>query len=181
VQLEFKDYNFDDLFGLVEKGDIDMVVSSITITEERQQKMLFSVPYFNGGQAIVTKVGNTDIKSVESISSKKVGVQIGTTGSEFVKKYVQDKSIVTYQDSASMVGAIKKGDIDLFVVDYIEATSLQKENPSFLKVVGDPLTQEFYGIATKLGNNSLIDATNDVLKNMNRSGEIDQLKQKWFK
>lgn len=180
VKLEFKDYEFDNLFTLVKNGEIDLVLSSITITEERQKEMLFSIPYFSGGQAMVTKFENKDIKSINDISNKKVGVQEGTTGNDLALKYTVAKSVFPFKDSKEMIDAINKNKIDLFIVDYIEAIGIQKQDRS-LKIAGDPLTQEFYGVVTKLGNDSLMAEINNTIKEIKRNGEFDQLKDKWLK
>ena len=58
----------------------DAAISSITITEDRSQQMLFSDPYFTAGQVVVVRKDNVDIKSKDDLGGKLVGVQITTTG-----------------------------------------------------------------------------------------------------
>jgi polar amino acid transport system substrate-binding protein len=180
VQLEFKDHDFDTLFSSVKSGETDLIISSITITEERQKEMLFSTPYFNGGQIIVTKAESNKINSISDITDKKVGVQKDTTGNDLVKKYVPEKSMFSYINPGQMVNALKKGKVDLIVMDYVAAMSIVKQDSS-LKIIGEPLTQEFYGIVTKLGNNALMDEINNILREMKRDGSFQQIQNKYLK
>lgn len=179
VKLVFKDYDWDRLFAAVKSGEIDIAASSITITEERQKEMLFSAPYFNGGQSIVTNTNNNNINSVSDIIGKNVGVQSGTTGFELAKKYVNDKSLFTFVDNSKIVDALRQKKIDLLITDYVEAKQIVKQDAS-LKIIGEPVTQEFYGIATRSGNNTLMDRVSQVLKEMKRDGRLERIKNKWL-
>lgn len=186
VELEFRDYDWESVFVAIKTGESDLAISSITITAERSEEMLFSRPYFNGGQAIVVKKDNDNIKLPDDLADKKVGVQIETTGYDAVQKYTSDELILTYKTIESpdpesgMLYDLKTGNIDAVVLDYIAAVSIVKEDSS-LKIVGEPFTQEFYGIATKLGNDALMNEVNSILREMKRSGRLDEIINKWTK
>jgi ABC-type amino acid transport substrate-binding protein len=179
VKLEFEDHDFDSLFELLKKGDIDLVVSSITITPERQKEMLFSTPYFNGGQAILVKNTST-IKGERDLTDGKIGVQVDTTANELAAKYTTKESILTYKDPSAMIEAIGKGEVDSLLIDYVAAITIVKDNPS-LKITGEPLTQEFYGVVAKLGNDSLVEEVNSTLRGIKRSGKLEQIINTWVK
>ncbi len=182
VQPEFKLVAWDLLIpAAVQKGEVDLVISSMTITEERKKEMLISAPYFNAGQVIVIKSKNKDINSIDDISGKKIGVQLNTTGSKFImEKYSQEESITVYETNLKNFDALKNGEVDLILTDYINAIDMIKKDPS-LKIAGNPITQEFYGMATKLGNNTLMDKINNILREMKRNGQLKQIEDKWLK
>lgn len=179
VKLEFKDYDWPKLLPAVKSGEVDLSLSAFTITEERQKEILFSAPYFIGGQAIVINSGDALILSPNDIAGKKIGAQVDTTGYELAKKYASEKLITAYQNVDDALRALREHRIGFLIVDYIEAKSIVKRDSSF-KISGDPVTQEFYGVATKLGNTALIDKVNEVLRAMKRDGRLDQIRNKWI-
>ena len=78
VKLEVANTNWDAIFASLKSGKADMIISSVTITEERSKEMAFSKPYFAGGQVIVVKKDNTSIKGPTDLKDKVVGVQLDT-------------------------------------------------------------------------------------------------------
>ncbi|MCP4420319.1 MAG: transporter substrate-binding domain-containing protein, partial [Chloroflexi bacterium] len=78
VTLEIKTMPFADLFGALKGGEIDVVISAVTITPERQETMLFSAPYLDAGMSIAVKNDNTDINSLKDLDGKRIGVLKGT-------------------------------------------------------------------------------------------------------
>lgn len=184
VKLEFNDYDWESIFSKVEKGDIDLAISSITITPERQKIMLFSNPYFNGGQIVIVRSDNTEIKGMNDLFNKKIAVQKDTTGYIEAKKYTKENLIFPYLnfetslDGSNIVNDLKDGKFDAIIVDYVQGLSIIKSNKE-VTIVGVPFTKENYGIATKLGNNSLMDKVNSILSNMEKSGVLQKIKIKW--
>ncbi len=181
VRLEFNNYDWDDLFSKTKASEVDLTISSITITPERQKELLFSEPYFNGGQAIVVPAGSQDIKGVNDLTNKKIAVQKETTSFSEAKKYGKENLIFNYLDSDSkMVNDLKDGKVEVIIVDYTQALSMIKSY-SGLKIVGVPFTKEDYGIATKIGNNSLMRKINSILEDMEQDGTLQKIKTKWTK
>ncbi len=185
VEIQFVDYAWDELFKAVENGDIDIAIASITITPERSERMLFSSPYFNAGQTIVVKNSNNEIKTPEDLKGRKVGAQKETTSIDEAEKYgatampYDGFDVPEGNPQSGILYDLKSGTIDAMVADYVLATDLVKRDQS-LKIAGEPFTQEFYGMATKLGNNALMDEINRILREMKRDGKLDEIKNKWL-
>ena len=185
VKLEFNDYDWDQLFDKVKRGEIDLALASITITPERQKEMRFSDPYFNGGQVIVTRSANQEISGVKSLVGKKIAVQKDTTGYTEAKKYTPENLISVYlnfenTNGAGIISDLKNEKFEAIIVDYIQALSMIKTN-SGLKIIGVPFTKEDYGIATRFGNNALMEKINLILEGMKSDGTLDKIKTKWTK
>jgi ABC-type amino acid transport substrate-binding protein len=186
VKLEFKDYDWNQLFVKLKSGEINLAVSSITITPERQKEMLFSDPYFNGGQVIIVNIDNQEVVGVNSLVGKKIAVQEGTTGYDEAKKYTSDNLISTYLNfnnsdtGPNIIKDLKNQKFDAIIVDYIQALDLIKNNQG-LKIVGVPFTRETYGVATKLGNDALIKKINSIFRDMKNDGTFDKINKKWIK
>ncbi|MBD3202826.1 transporter substrate-binding domain-containing protein [Candidatus Woesearchaeota archaeon] len=180
VDSEIKQIMWGDLFNAVKSGEVDLIISSITITQERQQEMLFSVPYFDAGQTIVVQKNTKDISSPGDLKGKKIGVNAGTTCEKIALEYANNEDVIGYPGYDPIINDLKNNEIDAMVTDLIGASNYVKNNPD-LKLVGEPFTQEFYGIATKLGNNALMEEIDRILRNMKRSGKLKEIKNKWLK
>lgn len=186
LELDVRKYGWDDLFGAVKSGEIDLAISSITITPERQREMLFSIPYFNGGQVILVKSDNQAVKGVIDLLGKKIGVQQDTTGYDEARKYTSDDLIYAYLNfegvngGTAIINDLNKGLFSIIIVDYIQALDMITKY-SGLKIVGVPFTKEEYGIATKLGNDSLMKKINSTLNDMLEDGTIKKINAKWIK
>ena len=186
VKAEIKQYAWEELFMAVKSGEIDLAISSITITSERLEEMLFSAPYFNGGQSIIVRNDNTEILGVSDLKNKKIGVQKETTSYDEAIKLTDSESVVLYEswEDAILAGGIisdlKEGKTDAVIVDYIQAVDSVKGD-SELKLVGEPFTQEYYGIASQKENAVLVEAVNTILRDMKREGLLETIKSKWTK
>lgn len=181
VSIEFKDIFFPDMLEAVKTGEVNIAVSSITITPERSEGMLFSIPYFNAGQVIITRADNEDIKGPEDMEGKKIGVIKGTTGEKTVLEldYIDPSLVKHFDEEEDRAKSLLDREIDVFVEDVTGATGIVKNNPE-LKIVGEPFTQETYGIATKPGNKALMDEINKILMEMKRSGKLEEIENDWF-
>jgi len=180
VGIEFKNIPWETLisFEPLQKGEVDMLISSITITPERAEKVAFSDPYFNAGQVIVTtleKLG--EIKEVDDLANKKVGVQINTTSENEAKKYTN--LVITFDDYVKAKEALLKGEIDAIVIDYPASLGLVSKEPQ-LKIVGEPFTQEFYGIAVRKDAAEFLREINKTIRKLKKEGKLEVLIQKWF-
>ncbi|MFH2020628.1 MAG: ABC transporter substrate-binding protein [archaeon] len=183
VKLEFKDYIWENLFDAVKNGEVDFAISSITITPERANEMLFSSPYFNAGQVIVVEKDNNDINGPLDFEGKKIGVQIDSTGEEEVLKYTNSSMIITYPGyelgvETGMIYDLKTGTTDAIVLDFIAAVDIVKNEPT-LMIAGEPFTQEFYGIASKTENVLLMDEVNTILRQLKSDGSLNAIIKKY--
>lgn len=179
VTPEYKQILWGDLFDAVKSGEVDIIISAITITPERSEEMLFSSPYFEAGQVITVQKDNQDIKTPEDLVGKKVGVQAGTTCEEAVLEYVDKSSVIGYESYDPIIADLKKGEVDALVTDLIGSIGFVSNHPE-LKIVGEPFTDEYYGIATKQGNDSLMQKINSILRQMKRKGKLSELEDKWM-
>ena len=176
VDVEIKDMDFDDLLDAVANGEIDIAIAAITITIERSEKVLFSNPYLNAGQVIVTTTENEDIYLPSDLLNKTVGVQEGTTSESEALYYTGNASyVIVYDDYSEALNNLTLGSIDAIIIDYTPGVGLIK-NISGVEIVGDPFTDEFYGIAIKKGEAALKELIDEVISNLDKN----QLEDKWF-
>jgi polar amino acid transport system substrate-binding protein len=160
------------------QGTYDAAISSITITSERQQDMLFSDPYYAAGQIVVVRKDNTTIKGIDTLSGN-VGAQIGTTGAMEVEKVAAAK-LKTYDDVGLAFQDLVNGQIDAVVSDNWLALGYVAKNENSLKSAGEMFTSESYGIAVAKGKTDLLAKINSGLAKVKKEGLIETLSKKWI-
>ncbi|MSP13885.1 MAG: basic amino acid ABC transporter substrate-binding protein [Chloroflexi bacterium] len=181
AKFEFQTTAFDGIFAALASGKYDVVVSAVTITDERAQTVDFSMPYFQVGQVIAIRSDNTNIKTDKDLKDKKVGVQTGTTGDLAISKVVDDKNIKRYETVDLGFIDLGSGKIDAMVADspttnnYVKDAKYQGK----LKIAGAPFTYEQYGIAIRKGQPDLKNAIDAALKTLKDNGTLKNLATKW--
>lgn len=182
-QAEFRNTAWDGIFAGLATGEYDAVVSSVTITEDRKETMDFSIPYINAGQVLIVQMGEQGVTTLADLSGREVGAQIGTTGAFEVDK-VAGVTLRTYDEIGLAVEDLANGRIAGVVADTPIAADfvLQNENYSArLKIVGEPFTEEYYGVAVRKGNTAVLNRVNDGLQKIIDSGRMEELKDKWLR
>ncbi len=180
IEAEFRNVIWEEIFDTVREGEVDMIISAITITSERAKIMDFSDPYFNAGQVIVIRVDKKEIiKGVEDLQGRVLGTQIETT-SEVAAKELTDPSLVKSYENSLLTGeGLLRGEIDAVILDYPAAVGMVSENKDF-QIVGVPFTQEFYGIATQKGQKMLLSQINKTIRRLKTEGVLKALEEKWL-
>jgi glutamate transport system substrate-binding protein len=130
---------------LLQNHSVDTVIATYTITPARAQKVDFAGPYYESGDAIMVKAGNTSITTVDDLKGKKVATESNSTAALALKQKVPDAQVTLFQTDEECVAAVQQGRVDAYVLDQgilISDASTNKQ----VKVVGQPFTQEPYGI-----------------------------------
>jgi polar amino acid transport system substrate-binding protein len=177
VSLEVENIPFNQLFAALDSGKVDAVISAVTITLERQETMLFSAPYLDAGMSIAVRRDNTEINSADDLKGKRIGVLKGTIGEDLMAKSDDvDPSLVrSYKRNDARIQDLLDGKLDAIIVHF-----LVKEHSS-IKIVGRPLSQSFYGVVTRLKSEALMSEINRVLRELKRSGKLQDIKRRYVK
>jgi polar amino acid transport system substrate-binding protein len=178
LDIEYINVAFDALLAGMAQGTYDVAISSITITPERAEEMLFSDPYFEAGQIITVRLDNTSITGKDTLTGD-VGAQLGTTGAMEVEK-IETATLKTYDDIGLAFQDLMNGQIDAVVCDNPVALGYVGKNPDELKTVGDIFTDENYGIAVAMGNTELLAKINAGVAAIKSEGLLEQLSEKWL-
>jgi peptide/nickel transport system substrate-binding protein len=179
-EFEWVNTRWDGIFVALQSGEFDAVISAATITEERAEIVDFSDPYFNAGQMITVRAGETGIKGPEDLAGRKVGVQLGTTGDIWLTDETQAE-VVRYDENTLAFQALANGDLDAAVADGPTAVDIVKANPEMnLKVLPEVYTDELYGIAVNEDRAELLVAINRALAALRADGTYDAIYDKWF-
>lgn len=174
VELEISNMEFDSVVASVKAGKSDFGAAGLSITEERLENVDFSDSYFDASQMIVVPM-DSDITGEADLTGKKVGVQLGTTGADYCTNTLEGVEVVNYDKYADAIQALISDKVDAVVVDNFPATKYVEKNSTEIKMLDTPLTSEPYAIAVNKGNEELLDIINEVLDEMEASGELDEL------
>lgn len=183
IEVKFVNTPWEGIFNTLQQGDRDLLVSAVTITDERKQTMDFSDPYFDAYQLIAVK-GNSKITKFDDLKKLKVGVQTGTTGDEVVSK-LQGKTsanIKRFESTPLALKELEAGGVDAVVADNGVVVNYVANNTSTkFKTVADKAFQpEQYGIVVKKGNADLLGKINKGLADIKADGTYDQIYAKYF-
>ncbi len=172
---------WDGIFVALQSGEFDVVCSAATITAEREEIVDFSNPYFNAGQMIAVRESDANtISKPEDLVGLRVGVQAGTTG-DIAISAVQGVEVVRYDEITLAFQALGAGEIDAIVNDGPVSADIIAKNPELGAVlVGDPFTDELYGIAVQPDKPELLDAINSGLAAIIADGTYADIYEKWF-
>jgi glutamate transport system substrate-binding protein len=159
---------------LLQNHSVDTVIATYTITEPRAQKVDFAGPYYQSGDAIMVKADNTSIKTVDDLHGKNVATESNSTAALALKQTVPDAQVTLFQEDAECVAAVQQGRVDAYVLDQgilISDASTNKQ----VKVVGQPFTQEPYGIGLPKDQPDAKKFVNDFLQKIYADGSWAKL------
>ena len=160
-------------------GNYDVIVSAMTITDERAQSVNFSDPYFTAGQVIVVRKDTEGITQPSDLKGKKVSVQINTTGDFAASKIEGIGEVKRFNLAPDAFLELKNGAVDACIMDIAVASDAVKNDDS-LKIVGAPFTVEYYGIAMRKDREDLLKNINKALATLKSTGEHDEIYAKYF-
>ncbi|HHV01453.1 MAG TPA: basic amino acid ABC transporter substrate-binding protein [Defluviitoga tunisiensis] len=182
--VEVIDISFDSLIPSLTTGNIDIIAAGMTITEDRQKVVDFTIPYYSGDQSILVRK-DSDFDITVLFGNHKIGVQTGTTGDLWVTEHLSDKNIIPkknitrYDTFNFAVRDLVNKNIDAIVLDNPVAERFTKTDP--VKIVGIIKTEESYGMAVKKGNKELLNLLNSGIQELQKNGKLDELIEKYFK
>lgn len=175
-ELEITNIDFDAALTGAATGKYDMAVAGITANDERRQNMNFSDDYYKASQAIIV-TSDSSIKGAADLEGKVVACQEGTTG----EQYLMDNSytVQSFKTGAEAVSALTTGKADAVVIDNEVAKALSKEQNGATVVLDEPLTEEAYAIATKLGNEEFTKQLNEAISELKSNGKLAEIFKKY--
>ncbi|MEH6954845.1 transporter substrate-binding domain-containing protein [Neobacillus drentensis] len=177
-KIELSPMDFGGIIPAMQANQLDVAIAGMSITEERKKIVDFSTPYFDAGLTLIVKDDNSTIKSVNDLKGKKVAVKKGTSGA----KYATDNaaklgiSVVQFNDSPAMFQEVSNGNADALIEDYPVISYAIAQKDLGLKIVGDRLNGDQYGIAVLKGKNTdLLKKIDAGLAELKKDGTYDKI------
>lgn len=170
------------IFASLNNGDIDLIVSGVTINDKRKQSYSFTAPYFEARQLMAVPATST-VKTLKDLTGKKVGVVIGSAGDDIASAAFGKTSpnIRRFESTPVMIQELAASGLDAAIGDNgVIAYRVQEQKR--LKTVDDAtFPKEYFGIVVKQGNKALLDKLNAGLTAIKSDGTYATLYRKWFK
>ncbi|WP_438856383.1 glutamate ABC transporter substrate-binding protein [Agromyces sp. M3QZ16-3] len=155
----------------IENGQVDFVVATYTINDERKKVVDFAGPYFEAGQSILVLADNEDITSEDDLVGQPVCSVTGSTPAANLKELGAE--VIETDTYSNCLEPLRSGQAVAVSTDNVILAGLVDQNPGEFKVVGEPFTQEPYGIGVMLGDDDFRSWINDVLEQSYEDGSYE--------
>jgi polar amino acid transport system substrate-binding protein len=187
VKLELKAMDFAKLLPALGTGEVDMVLSSMTMTPERNMQFAFVGPYFLSGKSFLAREQNTKVvqaQTSQDINSPDVTLTAlkGSTSQSFVEQVTPKAKFIPVQDYDEAVRLVVLGEADALVADYpFCAVSVFRYPDKGLTAMSKPLTYEPLGIAVPPHDSLLVNWLTNLLLTLEGGGQLEKLRTRWFR
>jgi glutamate transport system substrate-binding protein len=153
-------------------GDVAMVVATYTINDKRKERVGFAGPYYVAGQDIMVPAGNPEgIEGVDDLNGKRVCSVTGSTSIENVRKEAPDAEVIEFGTYSQCADAMRDGRVDAVSTDNVILLGLIEESDGAFELVGNPFTEEPYGIGVPKDDDEFRAFVNDRLEEIFENGE----------
>lgn len=181
--VEFKELEWAQLIPALERGEIDVIMSGMSVTEARQQQVDFTNSYMDIGQMAIIRmkdIGSLSLPGAMTRPGITVGVEPGTTGETYAKE--NTAAIVKYYDNPQRAfAALRKGEINFYIHDAPTSWKIaQSSEYGDLMPLYRALSKEKLAWAVKKGNKKLLDELNLVLSELTRNGSMGLIQNHWI-
>lgn len=180
--IRVENVSWDGLIPSLQTGKADMVISSMTITKDRQKIVDFSDPYANCHLAILAN-RNSGIKTIDDLNQpgKKVAVKTGSTGYFYATRHLPKASVTALPDESACVTEVAQGKADGFLYDQLTIYRNWAKFKDTTMAVFIPFQDpEEWGIAVKKGNTKLLNELNAFLADFKKQGGYEKLTEKYM-
>lgn len=176
-RVEFVQAQWDTLIEGLKREDLDMAMSGIEITPERQREVDFSRPYYVYTQQLVVRADQPGINSLEDLKGKKAGT-LTASAAERVLNQTSGIEVVSYDDNVRPYEDLAIGRLDGVLLDLPIAVHYAKPNPK-LRFAGEPFAPGRYGIAVRKSDPELRTELDRVIGDMIADGALQRILEKW--
>ncbi|NQZ96443.1 MAG: transporter substrate-binding domain-containing protein [Myxococcales bacterium] len=184
LEVRFTALPFADLLPALENGELDLVISGLTITPERNSRVAFAGPYFISGKSVLTKQDR--IASVRNPAdlddpARRYAALAGSTSQDFVEAVFTKAKVVPTSDYDTAVKMVMDGHVDALIADFpICSLSLLRYPDAGLSTLATPFTIEPLGIALPADDPLFVNLVQNYLTTLENTGILTQLKARWF-
>ena len=161
--------------AMLQNGDVDMILATYSITDERKNAVSFAGPYFVAGQDLLVRKDDHSINGPEDLNGKRLCSVTGSTSAATVKeKFASEVQLMEQPGYAECATALFSGIVDAVTPDDIILAGLASASRGKLRVVGKPFTQEYYGVGIKKGDTALAKKINAAITEMIKDGSWER-------
>lgn len=178
-EAEFIEVTSKTRIPLIRNGNIDAIIATMTISEERRKQVDFSDVYFAAGQSLLVEKGSP-IKGIENLDENTIVLAVkGSTSALNIREHAPKATVLELENYAEAFTALQSGQGDAMTTDNAILLGMAEENPDYT-LAGDIFTDEPYGIAINKGQEGFLGAVNDALATIKANGTYQEIFDKWF-
>lgn len=179
--LEIVPMDFSGLIQALKTGNVDIVISSMTATDERRRSIDFSEPYAFTGLALLVRK-DSDIQSAEDLKKpgRTVSVKAATTSETWAQKNIPDAKRTVFEDQAACVLEVVQGRADAFIYDQLSIYQYARENPDTTRGLLKPFVEESWAVGIAKGNDALRGQINAFIGKFRADGGFAKLGDRYL-
>jgi ABC-type amino acid transport substrate-binding protein len=167
----------DNRIPFLKDGTVDIVASTMTITTDRDVEIDFSEPYYIANGRILVAEGTDDVETLEDLSGKSACTALGSTYEGLLKE-VKGVDVQLPETYGECLELIQNGSVQAVVTDDVILTGMIIQDDT-LRLVGEELTVEPYGIGVPEGDSDMKEFVDGVLQELYDNGRYDEIYQEW--
>ncbi len=170
-KIEWKEAPSAQRENLIQNGQVTFIAATYSITDARKEKVAFGGPYLLTGQSLLVRSDSNDITGAASLANNKILCSVsGSTPAQKIKDEYPAVQLQQYDTYSACIEALKNGAVDAVTTDEVILAGYAAQSPGAFKIVGEPFSEERYGIGLKKDDTELRTKINDALKKMEDSG-----------
>ena len=178
-KIEFVEVTSENRISKLMNEEIDIIVATMTDTQERRYLVDFSIPYYFSGQAILCKKDSA-VKSAANLSNNNTVLVKGTTAEKTFRQYYRKSNVITVDTYKEGFETVKNNTNTCLIADEAILQGFIMDNPDY-QIFNKKLSQEPYAIAMRKDEEPLKNIVDYTIKSLEMSGELEQIKDKWIK
>lgn len=181
LRIQYVYTGFDGLYDALKAGQFDIVLSALPYDPSKTEDVSFSHSYYNGGPLVVVREGDTAIKNWYGLADKRVGVELGSSGDSFARKWQRRLryDLHEFNTPTEALRALRIGQVDGVFTDSIALDDFTRVEGG-VQAAGSPVSDELYIIAVRKNAPTLLQQINAVIDAMKSDGRMDKLQAEWF-
>jgi len=180
-EVEFRNINFDGLITALRTGSIDLVISSMTASDERRKSIDFSEPYVKTGLAILA-AKDAPVQSVADLQTpgRKVVVRLGTSGESWARQNLPKAEIKALDLDTACVLEVVNGNVDAWVYDQLSIMNYHAKHTEKTRAILAPLRKESWAVGLQQGDAARKALVNETLARMRKDGSFAKLAEQFM-
>ncbi len=181
VDAEFVIISFDGLYDALRVKRVDLLLSALPFDPRLTEDVAYSHPYFNAGQVLVVREDENSIAGADELAGRRVGVEWGSMGDVEARRLLRtmEFELYPYPTPDETLAMLRNDQIDAAIADVVSTYQFMREHGG-VKIVGSPVTDDPYVIATRLDSPILHQGINEAILELSASGYLDGLRVRWF-
>lgn len=188
IQVHFQPIDWDMKETELQNGTIDAIWNGYSATDERREKVAFTMPYMQNTQVIVSKK-SSNIRTVEDMKDKVLGAQTGSSGyldfeaqPELLKNYVKNHDADQYQSFNEALIDLKNDRIDVLLIDRVYANYYLTSEGIIddYEIFPAGFESESFAVGVRKSDQTLQEQLNQAFVALYQEGKFQEISQKWF-